>query len=135
MKVKRVFETVLYAKDLDAAERFYREVLGLDVQTRVQVGIAFRCEHGVVLIFNPDLTNTADRGVPKSGAEGPGHIAFGVEDDELGAWRSHLANCGVEIEMEVDWDEGGRSIYFRDPAGNSVELAPPTLWGGGWNFR
>jgi hypothetical protein len=26
---------------------------------------------------------------------------------------------------EVDWDEGGRSIYFRDPAGNVVELASP----------
>ena len=36
--------------------------------------------------------------------------------------------------MEVPWPEGGRSIYFRDPAGNSLELAPPTLWGGGWDF-
>ena len=24
-----------------------------------------------------------------------------------------------------------RSIYFRDPAGNSVEVAPPTLWQNG----
>jgi hypothetical protein len=36
----------------------------------------------------------------------------------------------VEIEREVDWDEGGTSLYVRDPAGNSVELAPPTIWGG-----
>ncbi len=35
--------------------------------------------------------------------------------------------------MEVNWDQGGTSLYFRDPAGNSIELAPPTLWGG-WEF-
>jgi hypothetical protein len=40
---------------------------------------------------------------------------------------------GQEIEREVDWDEGGRSIYLRDP-GNVVELAPPTLWSRGWEF-
>jgi hypothetical protein len=36
----------------------------------------------------------------------------------------------VPIEREIEWDEGGTSIYVRDPAGNSVELAPPTIWGG-----
>jgi catechol 2,3-dioxygenase-like lactoylglutathione lyase family enzyme len=45
-----------------------------------------------------------------------------------------LEQAGVVIEQVVEWDQGSRSIYFRDPAGNSVELAPPTLWGGGWEF-
>jgi hypothetical protein len=38
------------------------------------------------------------------------------------------------IEKEFGWPRGGRSIYFRDPAGNSVELVTPGLWGspGGW---
>ena len=41
---------------------------------------------------------------------------------------------GVVIEKEVGWPKGGRSIYFRDPAGNSVELVTPGRWGlpGGW---
>ncbi|MDQ3546548.1 MAG: glyoxalase/bleomycin resistance/extradiol dioxygenase family protein, partial [Verrucomicrobiota bacterium] len=43
-------------------------------------------------------------------------------------WRERLQEAGVAIESEVEWPEGGRSLYFRDPAGNSVELAPPTLW-------
>ena len=45
-----------------------------------------------------------------------------------------LREVGIRIELEMDWKEGGRSIYFRDPAGNVVELAPATLWGGGWEF-
>ena len=35
----------------------------------------------------------------------------------------------VEIEAEFEWPQGGRSIYFRDPAGNSVEFAEPRIWG------
>jgi hypothetical protein len=37
---------------------------------------------------------------------------------------------GVEVEREIGWPDGSRSLYVRDPAGNSVELAPPSLWGG-----
>ena len=134
MKAKRIFETVLYATNLDAAESFYREVVGLSVIHRFDVGIAFRCDNSVLLIFDPEQTSTVDRSVPKSGAKGPAHVAFAARPEELDGWRRHLRKCEIEIETEVRWDEGGVSIYFRDPAGNSVELAPPTLWGGGWTF-
>ncbi len=36
---------------------------------------------------------------------------------------------GVEIEKEVEWPKGGTSLYFRDPAGSSVELVTRGLWG------
>jgi catechol 2,3-dioxygenase-like lactoylglutathione lyase family enzyme len=36
---------------------------------------------------------------------------------------------GVAIEQIVDWPTGGRSVYFRDPAGNSLELTSPSIWG------
>lgn len=131
MKVTRVFETVLYAKDLDEAERFYRDVLGLELVSRTPAGVAFRCDSGAFLVFDPDKARTLDRKVPKHGADGAGHVAFAARTEDLDAWRAHLGECGVEIEDEVQWSEGGVSIYFRDPAGNSLELAPPTLWGGG----
>lgn len=130
MKATRIFETVLYAPDLARAERFYREVLGLEVVSRSEGrGVVFRCGHGVLLVFNPDRTRIHDRKLPTHGAVGEGHVAFAVPASELADWRVHLQARGVPIEVEGDWDEGGRSIYFRDPAGNSVELAPPTLWG------
>jgi catechol 2,3-dioxygenase-like lactoylglutathione lyase family enzyme len=47
----------------------------------------------------------------------------------MDAWRDHLAARGVDIEAEVQWPRGGHSLYFRDPAGNSLELASPRIWG------
>ena len=91
-------------------------------------GISFRCGETVLLLFDPERTRIPDAGVPTHGAHGEGHIAFVVVDSELDSWRARLTERGVAIEAEVDWPEGGRSLYFRDPAGNVVELAPPTLW-------
>jgi hypothetical protein len=28
----------------------------------------------------------------------------------------------------VTWPNGALSIYFRDPAGNSIELVTPNIW-------
>ena len=67
--------------------------------------------------------------VPMHGASGAGHMALAVSNAELPAWRAHLEANGVAIESEVTWPRGGRSLYVRDPAGNSVELASPLLWG------
>jgi catechol 2,3-dioxygenase-like lactoylglutathione lyase family enzyme len=96
--------------------------------------LVFRCGGGVLLVFDPRKSGAPGREVPSHGASGPGHVAFAAKPEDLPAWRDRLREAGVAIEREVDWDAGGRSIYFRDPAGNAVELAPPTLWGGGWEF-
>ena len=55
-------------------------------------------------------------------------MTFSIREAEMASWRERLAAKGVAIEKEVDWPGGGRSIYFRDPAGNSVELASPRIW-------
>lgn len=134
MKVIRIFETVIYAGDLAAAERFYSEVLGLEKYSSFGVAVSFRTDHGVLLIFDPAKAILPNRGVPSHGAIGPGHLAFAMPAADLEAWRAHLQAHGVAIEMEVNWEQGGTSLYFRDPAGNSIELAPSTLWGGRWGF-
>jgi catechol 2,3-dioxygenase-like lactoylglutathione lyase family enzyme len=134
MQPSRIFETVLYAEDLPAAEGFYRDALGLEVIERGNLAVVFRCGGGVLIIFDPRRSAAPDRDVPSHGISGAGHIAFAAKPEDLDAWREQLRKAGVSIEQEVDWDEGGRSIYFRDPAGNVVELAPPTIWGGGWEF-
>lgn len=134
MNSLRVLETCIYATDLDAAERFYVDVLGLERYSAVAGRhVFFRCGSGMFLIFNPARTSepssVAGTLVPGHGTNGPGHVAFAIPDTEVPAWRERLERAGVAIESEVTWPRGGRSLYLRDPAGNSVELASPRIWG------
>lgn len=150
--IRHVLETCVYAHDLEAAERFYGVVLGLArISRRPARHVFFRCGEGVFLVFNPVATSAPSEGrgagpdpvgnpigdsdagrdpdVPLHGALGPGHAAFAVPESDLPAWRERLARHGVAVEAEVEWPGGGRSLYLRDPAGNSVELASPAVWG------
>lgn len=127
-----VLETALYAGDLDAAEGFYGGLLGLERIVRAGGRhVFYRCGPGVLLIFNPDASAVAaERGppVPPHGARGPGHVCFAAAGPALTAWCDRLAAAGVAIEADFRWPGGARSVYVRDPAGNSVEFAEPHLW-------
>jgi catechol 2,3-dioxygenase-like lactoylglutathione lyase family enzyme len=131
----RVLESCLSATDLDAAERFYTQVIGLTKHAREDGRhIFFRCGNGMVLLFNPEQTSTvrttvAGAAVPLHGTRGAGHLAFAVDEGNIAAWRTHLKQQNVEIESEICWPQGGTSLYIRDPAGNSIELASPKIWG------
>ncbi|MDB5550581.1 MAG: bleomycin resistance protein [Rhizobium sp.] len=125
----QILESSLYASDLDAAERFYGDVLGLEKITRAENRhVFFKCGPGVLLIFNPAET-IIQLPLPRHGANGPGHLCFKADAAELDGWRDRLIAAGVEIESDMLWPQGGRSIYFRDPAGNSLEFAEARIWG------
>ncbi len=129
MRVERVLETCLYATDLAAVAEFYQRVLGLEMFAQVEGRhVFFRCGDAVLLLFNPARTAQAEGPVPTHGTHGPGHVAFALRPSEIAAWREHLRQHHVAIEAEIDWPRGGHSIYFRDPAGNSVELTTPQTW-------
>lgn len=130
MNVTRVLETCLYVDDLDAAERFYVDVLGLVVLTR-RIGrhVFLRCGQQMILLFDPIACQVDDGRIPTHGARGPGHVAFAAANDELPRWQEQLAARGIPVERLITWPGGGQSVYVRDPAGNSVELASPRIWG------
>ena len=54
---------------------------------------------------------------------------FSATVGEIGRWRALLEAKGVAVEADFEWPAGGRSIYFRDPSGNSLEFAEPRIWG------
>jgi len=128
-----ILETVLYASDLAAAEGFYRDVLGLVPFAKVETRhLFYRCGDQVLLIFDPVATRVPPAPgalpVPPHGMDGEGHVCFRASAAEIDRWRSALAEKGVAIEADFEWPGGGRSIYFRDPAGNCLEFAEPRIW-------
>ena len=129
-----VLETALYVDNLQTAERFYGDILGLPKIFAVPGRqLVFRCEDSILLIFDPTHTErnqmTINGGaIPLHGTRGAGHMAFRVSKEQLNAWRERLRAKGVAIESEVSWPNGAHSIYFRDPAGNSLEFATRDIW-------
>lgn len=129
MKVNRILETCLYVEDLKKAEEFYSRVLGLELYSRTSGRhVFFRCGNAMFLLFKPERTLQSDSSVPVHGAKGPGHVAFAISIEEYDDWLKRFSDEGVQIETEVVWPGGGKSIYFRDTSGNSIELATPQLW-------
>lgn len=131
-----ILETVLYVDDLDAAERFYAEVIGLEVYSRAPGRhVFFRAGAAMLLLFDPQDTREQDlqiagQTIPAHGPRDPGsgHIAFTMQPADRPAWQQRLNAAEITIESVVHWPGGGESLYFRDPAGNCVELATRTLW-------
>lgn len=133
-RINGVVETILYTADLPRAVAFYRDVLGLAPMTgdpaRFQ---AFDSGAGrVLLLFKRGATlvaTTVPGGViPPHDGSGPLHIAFAIDAADYEPWRARLEGCGVAIESETHWERGGRSLYFRDPDGDLVELVTPGIW-------
>jgi catechol 2,3-dioxygenase-like lactoylglutathione lyase family enzyme len=135
MQPSAILESALYVTDLAAAEEFYREKLGLELVGKVDGRHAFfRCGQGVLLLFNAEATRNppppdARLPVPPHGTHGPGHLCFSATAEEIESWKTYLTEKGVAVEADFEWPQGGRSIYFRDPSGNSLEFAEPRIWG------
>ena len=113
MPIVGVLETALYVDDLQRAESFYVRGLGLELKS-FEPGrhVFLRCGDSMVLLFDPQATSQRTGPVPTHGATGPGHVAFTVDD--LDGWPGRLHDAGIEIEADVKWPGGGRSLYVRD---------------------
>jgi catechol 2,3-dioxygenase-like lactoylglutathione lyase family enzyme len=126
-----ILETSLYISDLDRAVAFYRDILGLRLMVEFENhrGAAFQVGAGpsVLLLFHAEETRKGGA-FPPHGATGAGHAAFRIESSALAEWREHLAAHHIAIEKELSFSGQPPSIYFRDPDGNSLELAVSAIW-------
>jgi catechol-2,3-dioxygenase len=131
-KLDHVLETSLYFDDLDAAWRFYGEVMGLTPIFNDQRLHAYAVGNTVLLLFRRGSSlhtmQLPGGTIPPHDGAGDVHVAFAVGRDELPEWERHLAEHEVAIEGRTNWPRGSVSIYFRDSGGHLLELATPGLW-------
>ena len=102
----------LKARNLQKTEKFYTEVLGLEV--------AFRHSPNMLFLTTPgsgDLLNFVKSPAPASGTQALEHIGFKVTAAGLKKTEKMLEAHGVEIEGR----RGKTAIYFTDPNGYQLE--------------
>ncbi len=128
-----VLETSLYhdAADADVIEGFYSELLGLPIVSRWPGGLALRLGPGLLLLFERETVAEREGPIADHGSRGPGHACLLAADrTAYEGWRDRVADAGIEVTHEHDWEGGRRSFYFKDPAGNLLEIADGDIWPG-----
>lgn len=125
-----ILETALYCDGgtRPEMERFYSEVLALREVTRFDDGVAYRVGGGILLLFDTQKLGRRAEPYSRHGAKGAGHICLAAARGAYEGWKQRLAGHEVRIDHEASWPGGARSVYFRDPAGNLIEIADRDLW-------
>ena len=96
--------------------------------------VFLKAGQSMLLIFNPNKTlvnDTSNTQLLAHGAFAPPsiiHFALEIEKENYDNAKSVLNEKNIKIEKEVVWQKGTNSIYFRDPAGNLVEIITPGSW-------
>ena len=129
-KLAGLLEACLYhaAEERAAVERFYGEALDLPAVASWPDGVAFRVGGAVLLLFDRERLAERDGPIAEHGTTGPGHACLFTDGDGYERWRERLQGLGIEITHEHEWSGGRRSLYFKDPAGNLLEIADGDLW-------
>ena len=129
----RLNHAVLFVADLDRAERFYRDVFGMQVIAREpRAAAAFLRLPRSGNHHDLGLFGVGTAGAPKQpGAIGLYHLAWQLDTiDELAAARRTLVDAGA---YTGESNHGAtKSIYGTDPDGNEFELMwmlPRDQWG------
>lgn len=124
----QALETCLYAGDLSAAEAFYSGVLGLTLHSKVEGRhLFYRLDGSMLLIFNPEAS-AKPGDVPAHQGKPGGHACLAIPREETDEWEARLRGHGLDVTRYA-WGNRGESLYFDDPAGNVLELAPASIWG------
>jgi catechol 2,3-dioxygenase-like lactoylglutathione lyase family enzyme len=123
MRVQRIDHVVLTVGDLERTIAFYERVLGM---TAVSFGEGRRA-----LTFGDQKLNLHHAGrefEPKAERPTPGAIDVCFTTDvPLGEVAAHLRSQSVAIELgpvdKIGARGALRSLYFRDPDGNLIEVS------------
>jgi catechol 2,3-dioxygenase-like lactoylglutathione lyase family enzyme len=123
VKVRAIDHVVLTVRDVERTLSFYQQALGMRA---VSFGEGRRA-----LSFGEQKLNLHLAGrefEPKAQVPTPGSVDLCLlTDDPIDEVVAHLRRAGVAIELGPVAKTGARrplrSIYFRDPDGNLIEIA------------
>jgi catechol-2,3-dioxygenase len=115
--ISSLAELTLETTDLARSERFYGDLIGLEVlsrdEDRVWLAVGERTRLG---LWTPGEKEFGDRGGRHV------HFALAAAPGHLDALVERLRSAEIGVRGPVEHPGGDRSIYFEDPTGNVVEV-------------
>ncbi|MBA0047014.1 VOC family protein [Mycobacterium sp. NPDC050853] len=112
--------TIVHSQDREESARFFAEIFGLSDAVEVGPFLNVELEHGGNLDF---ATVDAETITPQ-------HYAFLTTDEDFDAIYGRITDRGIEHWAdprgqhpgEINHNDGGRGVYFRDPSGHYLEI-------------
>jgi catechol-2,3-dioxygenase len=119
--IKALGEVALRVNRLDEMEDFYTNIVGLELMRRFEHAAFFRIADGyaghtaVIALFERGSPAEQDRSTLD-------HLAVTISHEDYEPQKQRLEELGLTVETAnhpwVHW----RSLYIRDPEGNTVEF-------------
>jgi catechol 2,3-dioxygenase-like lactoylglutathione lyase family enzyme len=119
--IRAIDYTVIFARDMAAMRRFYERVLGFALQRELSPNwIEYRVGDNTFVLARPSRT-AGDAPVPNGTAAL--QLAFKVSVPAVDQCADELVRNGVALlSPPTDQPFGHRTLFFRDPDGNLLEV-------------
>lgn len=119
--IRAIDYTVIFVRDMGAMQHFYQNVLGFVLLRELSPNwIEYQVGCNTLTLARPSRT-AADAPVPSGTAAL--QLAFKVSMAEVDQCADELRRHGVElVSPPTDQDFGHRTVFFRDPDGNLLEV-------------
>lgn len=124
--IKGLGEIALRVRDMDVMQRFYQDVIGLELAKRFETSAFFKVADGygghpqVVALF--DRAAEPDYSGVNPATTTVDHFAFEIDRADFAAEKQRLEQLGLTVRTTehawVHW----RSLYVMDPEGHEVEF-------------
>ena len=117
--IRNIDYVILLCEDMARMKAFYHEILGFPIHRDWENWLEMRVGE-ILLTLRP-------RGRPYDGGKAADsacvQLAFRVAPNEVNTCYSELLQNKVDIiEEPRDWDYGHRTLFFKDPDGNILEI-------------
>ena len=112
--------------DVEAAMRFYTDLLGFQLVMQPAPGFAIVSRGSLRLLLNRLGAGGAGQAMPDGQAPAPGGWnRIQIEVTDLDATAARLKQAGCRFRNDVVTGMGGKQTLLEDPSGNPVELFEP----------
>jgi len=127
--IRNIVATVLFVRDLDRCLTFYRDTLGLEMQTGDPHSAAFRMKDIYFLLLDASAAARligSEESELKIKIEGGPRGLLAAEVEDVDAAYEKLVVRGVTfLRPPTNQPWGKRTAHFADPEGNFWEINQP----------